>query len=79
MGEGDDGVELWVRAIALSEDGELSVRQSLTGPVEEAGEVGHRLAASMLADGAAELRAAHDTDGATEDMVGSTVRGGSRP
>jgi len=81
VGEGDDGVELWVRAVALSEDGELSVRQSLTGSVEEASEVGHRLAASMLDDGAAELRVAHDTDGAIEDMedmVGSNRSGGSR-
>ena len=34
--EGEDGEELWLRAVALSEDGGLSVRMSTTGPVAEA-------------------------------------------
>ena len=34
--EGEDGEELWLRAVALSEDGGLSVRMSATGPVTEA-------------------------------------------
>ena len=53
--EGDDGDELWVRAIALSPDGALSVRMSASGNPREAQEVGTRLAKEMLADGAAEL------------------------
>lgn len=53
--EGEDGDELWVRAIALSHDGGLSVRMSATGPVADAAGVGHRLASDMLADGAADL------------------------
>jgi hydroxymethylbilane synthase len=53
--EGEDGDELWVRAIALSPDGGLSVRRSATGPVADAAGVGHRLASDMLADGAADL------------------------
>jgi hydroxymethylbilane synthase len=53
--EGDDGDELWVRAIALSTDGALSVRMSATGSPREAHEVGTRLAKEMLADGAADL------------------------
>jgi hydroxymethylbilane synthase len=53
--EGDDGDELWIRAIALSPDGELSVRMSTTGDVEDAAGTGNRLASEMLADGAADL------------------------
>ena len=53
--EGDDGEELWLRAVALSVDGGLSVRMSTTGPVAEAEALGIRLASSMLDDGAADL------------------------
>ena len=54
--EGPD--ELWVRAVALSPDGALSVRMSATGTPADALGVGNRLAEEMLADGAAGL--AHD-------------------
>jgi hydroxymethylbilane synthase len=53
--EGEDGEELWVRAVALSEDGALSVRQSASGSTGDAHGVGTRLAEQMLADGAADL------------------------
>ena len=53
--EGDDGEELWLRAVALSEDGVLSVRMSSTGPVDQAGAQGTRLASDMLDEGAADL------------------------
>ena len=53
--EGDDGEELWVRAVALSPDGALSVRMSATGDPADAAGVGDRLAKEMLADGAADL------------------------
>lgn len=53
--EGDDGPELWIRAIALSEDGALSVRMSASGPIGDAAGVGTRLAEEMLVDGAADL------------------------
>ena len=53
--EGEDGPELWVRAIALSEDGALSVRMSASGPLGDASGVGTRLAEQMLDDGAADL------------------------
>jgi hydroxymethylbilane synthase len=56
--EGDDGDELWLRAIALSHDGSLSVRMSASGDPTDATGVGTRLAGEMLADGAAELTAA---------------------
>jgi hydroxymethylbilane synthase len=53
--EGDDGDEMWVRAVALSPDGALSVRKSATGEPADAVGVGTRLANEMLADGAARL------------------------
>ncbi len=53
--EGEEGDELWVRAVALSSDGGLSVRMSTTGAVDDAAGTGHRLASEMLADGAADL------------------------
>ncbi|WP_246305319.1 hydroxymethylbilane synthase [Nocardioides marinisabuli] len=53
--EGEDGEELWVRAVALSPDGTLSVRMSATGTPSDAVGVGTRLGAEMLADGAGQL------------------------
>lgn len=52
IAEGDDGDELWVRAVALSLDGGVSVRRSITGTIEDPAGVGQRLAAEMLEDGA---------------------------
>ena len=52
---GEDGDELWVRAVALSPDGSLSVRRSASGPLDDATGLGQKLAAEMLAEGAAEL------------------------
>ncbi len=53
--EGEDGEELWLRAVALSADGGLTVRMSLSGPVADAAGLGTRLASDMLAEGAADL------------------------
>ena len=53
--EGEDGNEIWVRAVALSLDGALAVRKSATGAPTDAVGVGTRLASEMLADGAARL------------------------
>ena len=55
--------ELWVRAVALSPDGALSVRKSAYGRVEDAVGVGTRLASEMLEDGAAELAGVDDKGG----------------
>ncbi|HET7533750.1 MAG TPA: hydroxymethylbilane synthase [Nocardioidaceae bacterium] len=52
VAEGDDGDELWVRAIALSYDGVVAVRRSATGTPDDAVGVGQRLAAEMLEEGA---------------------------
>jgi hydroxymethylbilane synthase len=53
--EGDEGDELWVRAVALSHDGGLAVRMSASGAPSDAVGVGTRLASDMLADGAGRL------------------------
>ena len=54
--EGEDGDELWLRAVALSPDGALSVRLSATGdPDRRRRASATRLAKEMLADGAAIL------------------------
>ncbi len=55
VAEGDHGEELWVRAVALSPDGALSVRRSASGPLDDAIGLGQKLAAEMLAEGAADL------------------------
>lgn len=52
---GDDGDELWVRAVALSYDGGVVVRKSATGTPDDAVGVGRRLAAEMIQDGASML------------------------
>jgi hydroxymethylbilane synthase len=64
VAEGDDGDELWVRAVAMSPDGTLSVRMSATGTPEHAADLGARLATDMLAEGA----------GALTDAPAETVR-----
>ena len=53
--EGDDGEELWLRAVVLSLDGALSVRRSASGKVADAEQLGRDLATEMLQDGADEL------------------------
>ncbi len=55
VAEGDDGDELWVRAVAMSPDGSLAVRMSATGTPQGAADLGARLATDMLAEGAGEL------------------------
>ena len=54
--EGEQGEELWLRAVVLSDDGGVAIRRSASGAVADAGGVGDRLAKDMLAEGAAELR-----------------------
>lgn len=53
--EDGDGHEVWIRAVALSHDGAVHIRRSGSGPLAEAEDVGNRLAAGMLEEGAAEL------------------------
>jgi hydroxymethylbilane synthase len=60
--EGEDGDELWVRAVALSPDGTLAVRMSATGTPQGAADLGARLARDMLAQGAGELTDAPEVE-----------------
>ena len=55
IAEGEDGDELWLRAVALSTDGAVAVRRSATGSPEAAEKVGRALAEEMLDDGAGTL------------------------
>jgi hydroxymethylbilane synthase len=57
VAEGDSGPELWLRAVALAVDGGAAVRLSASGPVEDPAGLGRKLAAEMLAEGAADLLA----------------------
>lgn len=71
LAEGEDGPELWLRAVALSGDGALAVRKSASAALGDdpatwsrtAADLGDRLGAEMLDDGAGEL--ATDHPGAT--------------
>jgi hydroxymethylbilane synthase len=74
--EGEDGEELWLRAVALSRDGGLSVRMSATGDPGDAAGLGARLAKEMLADGAGDLDAepAGPTAGPTAGLDPETDR-----
>lgn len=53
--EGDSGLEIYLRAAVTATDGGDQIRQSITGALEDAAELGRRLALMMLDDGAASL------------------------
>lgn len=55
IAEGEDGDELWLRAVALSVDGAVAMRRSAVGSPDDAEKVGRGLAEEMLADGASTL------------------------
>jgi hydroxymethylbilane synthase len=55
VADGDDGPELWLRAVVAALDGRRVVRRSATGDPAAAAEVGRGLAAQLLSEGAAEL------------------------
>jgi hydroxymethylbilane synthase len=74
VAEGDDGDELWVRAVALSPDGSVSIRRSATGTPQDAADLGTRLARDMLAEGAADLT---DTSVQSTDQHHQQQREGS--
>ncbi|MDQ3164717.1 MAG: hydroxymethylbilane synthase [Actinomycetota bacterium] len=52
---GDDGDEIWLRAVVAHPSGSPLIRRSATGSPDDAVGVGRRLATEMLADGAAAL------------------------
>ncbi len=53
--DADGGLEIWLRAVVLAEDGSVDMRRSATGPIADAAEIGTRLGTGMLHEGAAEL------------------------
>jgi hydroxymethylbilane synthase len=53
--EGEQGEELWVRAVASSTDGAVAVRRSASGPTSDPEALGRSLAEEMLAEGAKDL------------------------
>jgi hydroxymethylbilane synthase len=53
--EGEHVQELYLRAAVISVDGTGSVRLSASGPLDDAAEIGRRLANDLLAEGAADL------------------------
>jgi hydroxymethylbilane synthase len=55
VAEGDDGLELWLRAVVAAPDGSRLVRLSAAGPVADADRIGRELAAEMLAEGASTI------------------------
>lgn len=71
--EGDDGEELWVRAVVLSLDGALSVRRSGSGPLDAADDLGKAVATELLAEGAADLDAPVTPARPTDPTAGGSV------
>ena len=55
VGEGDDGLEIYLRGVVVGVDGSTDLRLSATGPFDDAEAVGRRLAADLLDAGAADL------------------------
>lgn len=55
VADGEDAPELFLRGSVTAVDGSDAVRLSATGPVNTAEEIGRRLAAALLANGASEL------------------------
>lgn len=52
---GDDGDELWLRAVVADVSGNPSIRLSATGSPNDAAAVGEQLAAELLVEGASDL------------------------
>jgi hydroxymethylbilane synthase len=57
IAEGDDGVELFLRASVTALDGSDAVRSSIAGPAADAARLGREIAAELLDRGAAQLMA----------------------
>lgn len=53
--EGDSGLEIYLRAVVASDDGSLTIRKSVTGPIDQPEVLGRQLAQELLADGAGTL------------------------
>lgn len=62
---GDDGDELWLRAVVADVSGSPSIRLSATGSPADAGAVGEQLAAELIAEGASVLTTSGTSAGTT--------------
>lgn len=58
--EGDEGLELYLRAVVVSPDGAVSIRKSATGPLGGAEQLGRDLATELISDGAGAVVGARD-------------------
>jgi len=55
IAEGENGQEIYLRAVVVSLDGSRALRLSITGPVADGDTLATRLAAQLLEEGAADL------------------------
>jgi hydroxymethylbilane synthase len=55
VAEGDDGPEMWLRAVVAAPDGSQLVRQSIVGKTTDAAALGDALARDLLGEGAGSL------------------------
>jgi hydroxymethylbilane synthase len=55
VAEGDEGPEMWLRAVVAAPDGSSLVRQSAVGTTTDAAALGNSLARELLTEGAASL------------------------
>jgi len=75
VAEGEDGPELWLRAVVLSTDGALAVRRSASAPLTDnaaAAHLGAQLAQELLDEGADQLDSAPGTPDPAAPTAGST-------
>lgn len=61
LADGEQGSEVFLRALVAAEDGSVVIRRSAAGPPQDAAALGRRLAAELLDRGADELMPAHTT------------------
>ncbi|NLC98744.1 MAG: hydroxymethylbilane synthase [Actinomycetales bacterium] len=62
---GDDGDELWLRAVVGDTSGAPTIRRSTTGTTDQARELGEQLAREMLTDGADRIMASSNEEDAS--------------
>lgn len=62
---GDNGDELWLRAVVGDISGAPSIRRSITGTTDQARELGEQLASEMLTDGASQIMASSNEEDAS--------------
>jgi hydroxymethylbilane synthase len=56
--EGEDGDEVWIRAVVLAPDGSIDLRRSHQGQMTDAEEVGRALGRELISEGVADLMGA---------------------